>query len=526
MKKITNALLVLMLLAFGACTDLEVPPEGLAPEVFFQDEENYRAFLARVYSGLAVSGQEGPAGNGDISSLDEGFSQYLRQYWQLQELTTDEAIIAWGDEGLPDLHNHTWTAANQFVNAMFFRIAFQISIANEFMRETTPEKLDEREVSDGTRADIVNYRAEARWLRALSYWHAIDMFGQFPFYTEESPFGGNPPAPGSRQEIFEFLVSELNDAEADMVEPGAQEYGRADRAALWMLQAKLYLNAEVYTGTPRYTEALGALNKVIETGLYSISDPFQNMFLTENHTSTEFIFAIPFEGLRTQSFGGMTYLTHAPVGGSMNDVAEPEFGINGGWFGLRTTSAIVDLFPSETTFPDSRALFWTDGQTKDIGSISDFTNGYGLPKYRNVSPEGVIGTDLVHPDTDFPMFRLADTYLMYAEAVLRGGTGGDLGTAVGYINELRERAYGNENGNIDMATLDLPFVLDERGRELYWEGHRRTDLVRFNQFTENGVWPWKGGVAEGQTTGAFRNLFPIPSTELLANPNLSQNPEY
>ncbi|MEM6725368.1 MAG: RagB/SusD family nutrient uptake outer membrane protein, partial [Bacteroidota bacterium] len=211
---------------------------------------------------------------------------------------------------------------------------------------------------------------------------------------------------------------------------------------------------------------------------------------------------------------------------SMNDVAESEFGIAGGWFGLRTTSAIVDLFPSETTFPDSRALFWTDGQSKNISTISDFNSGYGLPKYRNVSSDGQPGSDLAHADTDYPMFRLADAYLMYAEAVLRGGTGGDMGTAVGYINEIRERAYGNSNGNIDMAALDLPFVLDERGRELYWEGHRRTDLIRFNQFTENGVWPWKGGVPEGQTTDAFRNLFPIPSTELLANPNLSQNTGY
>jgi hypothetical protein len=130
-------------------------------------------------------------------------------------------------------------------------------------------------------------------------------------------------------------------------------------------------------------------------------------------------------------------------------------------------------------------------------------------------------------DTDYPLFRLADVYLMYAEAVLRGATSGNATTALGYVNALRTRAYGNANGNITSAQMTLDFILDERARELYWEGYRRTDLIRYSKFTGSAyLWPWKGKVAAGATTETFRDLYPIPSNDLGANPTLKQNPGY
>ncbi len=524
MKKIINILSVVILAVVSSCTDLDLQPlSSTTPEVFFQDESSYRQFIARVYAGLAVTGQRGPAGAGDISSLDEGFSNYIRQYWQLQELPTEEAVLGWGDAGIPDLHNHSWTPDNQFVRAIYYRIYYQISIANEFLRETTDDKLDKRAVSATTRTQIRAFRAEARFLRALSYWHAIDLFGDVPFYTEESGIGSTPPDQVARATVFEFLEKELADIEPDMLAPGTNEYGRADRAALWMLQAKLYLNAEVYAGKSFYNQSLEAAKKVINAGIYSLDDNYQNIFLADNHLSDEIIFAVPFDGESTQGYGGTTYLVHAAVGGSM----KPEdFGIDGGWFGLRTTAALVDLFPDASGAVDKRALFYTNGQSKEINSITNFNDGYGLPKYRNVTSDGVPGADKVFADTDYPMFRLAEAYLIYAEAVLRGATGGDRATALSYINELRQRAYGNATGNIADAQLTLDFILDERARELYWEAHRRQDLIRYNRFTTNGIWPWKGGVKEGRLTEAFRNVFPFPSQELLANPKLKQNNGY
>ncbi len=524
MKKIVNISLIFILGVLSACTDLELTPQNdLTPDVFFTGDDAYERFLTRIYAGLAVTGQQGPAGNADIKGLDEGFSQYLRQYWQLQELPTDEAVIAWNDDGLPDLSNHTWSSSNQFVRAIYYRIFFQVSLANEFLRESTDDKLAGRGVSEEVQAQIPAFRAEARFLRALSYWHGIDLFGNIPFYTEEQAVGGGTPPQASREEIFNYLVSELQEIENDMLAPGEAPYGRADRAALWMLQAKLYLNGEVYTGKPYYTECITACNKVISSGAYSLQDVYHHIFLADNHLSQEVIFSINFDGEATQTYGGTTYLVHAAIGGNM-DAAN--YGVNNGWGGLRTTSALVDLFPDETGEIDERAIFYTNGQTKSIETIAEFTNGYAVPKYQNVTSDGTPGSDPTFADTDYPVFRLADAYLMYAEAVLRGGTGGDLATAVGYINQLRERAYNGATGNITQADLDLDFILDERARELYWEGHRRQDLIRYELFTENGVWPWKGGTQEGKVTPAFRDLYPIPANDLLANPNLEQNPGY
>ena len=203
-----------------------------------------------------------------------------------------------------------------------------------------------------------------------------------------------------------------------------------------------------------------------------------------------------------------------------------EFGINGGWSGLRTTPSLVTKFPSPNG-PDKRAIFHTDGQNINVEDIFTFTDGYAVGKYKNVDVNGRPGTDSEgnHPDTDYPMFRLADAYLMYAEAVLRGGTGGDLATALGYVNLLRQRAYGGTSGNVNSINLD--FILDERSRELYWEATRRTDLIRFNKFTGGSyLWPWKGNVQTGTSIPSTYNVFPIPLTALQANPNLTQNPGY
>jgi hypothetical protein len=201
------------------------------------------------------------------------------------------------------------------------------------------------------------------------------------------------------------------------------------------------------------------------------------------------------------------------------------YGVGGGWGGTRTTSALVDKFPDETGDIDGRAMFFTDEQNKEITDISVFTDGYAITKWKNVKSTGGAGASLDYPDTDFPYFRLADIYLMYAEAAVQGAA--DMGMAVNYVNMLRERAYGDASGNITSGDLNLNFILDERARELYWECTRRTDLVRHGKFTGGEyLWPWKGNVAEGAATDSKFNIFPIPSSDIGANPNLQQNPNY
>lgn len=518
-----NALAVVAALAlFGAagCTDTTVEPQSTITQTnVFNDVNTYKGFIARVYAGLAVSGQQGPAGRPDIQGIDEGFSQYLRLFWEAQELPTDAAVIGWGDVGLPEMNTQMWAASNSFVVAMYYRIFFQVAMANEFLRETSPDKMASRNVSTEVNNAVQTYRAEARFLRALSYWHGIDLFGNIPFVTEEDELGATPPQQSTREEIFDYIVTELN-AIRTQLPAGANTYGRATPAAASMLLAKLYLNSEVYTGTPRYADALAAAQQAIAAG-YTLDTNWRRMFMADNHNSPEIIFPVTQDGLRTQTWGGMTFIVHASVGG--NTMNASNYGVDGGWWGLRLKPQTYRLFEDADHRND---FFFTEGQNVEVNSISDWFSGVAAPKYSNLTSTGSAGSNRTHVDTDFPMFRLADAYLMYAEAHLRGG-GGTRAQALAYVNALRQRAYGGTDGNIADAELTLDFIIDERGRELMWEGHRRTDLIRFGLFTGGDyLWAWKGGVQAGRSTETFRDLYPLPANELVANPNLTQNPGY
>lgn len=522
-RKISALLVASALLGMAAGCDITTDPKSSVTEAsIFTDKASYKAFLAKLYAGLTMTGQVGPNGNGDFGRLDEGFSQYNRQLWQLQELPTDEAVIGWGDAGLPELTTHLWASSNQFVQMMFSRVYFQASMVGEFLRETTPEKLAERGQSDMA-DEIALYRAEARFLRALSYWHGIDLFGDIPLVTEADGIGSTPPLQSTRAEVYAYIVAELQDIRDDLPAAGAGEYGRADQGAVAMLLAKLYMNAEVYTGTAAYDDAVAEVEAVIG-GPYELSDEYEDMFLADNSQNPEFIFPLTYDGQRSKTWGGTTFLAHASCGGSMNAA---DYGLDFCWWGLRTKPEFVALFPApQDASPDGRAIFYTNGQNLDVNSIANFSDGWAAPKWQNITSAGDPGSNPTHPDTDFPMFRLGDAYLMYAELAARGAAGANVGTAVGYVNELRERAYGDDSGNIAAGDLTLDFVLAERGRELWWEGHRRTDLIRFGQFSTAGVWSWKGGTQAGSTTEAFRDLYPIPANEITANPNLVQNPGY
>jgi hypothetical protein len=699
-----------------------IDPDEITSAKVYEDPASYKMVLAKLYAGLSVSGQKGPAGAADIQGIDEGFGQYLRALWYHQELPTDEAVIGWNDQTIKDFHNQRWGSSDVFVSAMYYRIFYQISLCNEYIRETSDGKLSDRGVSGDLKTDVEHFRAEARFLRALSYYHAMDIFGSVPFATENDKVGAFNPPQISRADLFNYIESELLAIEPLMIDARQNEYGRADKGAVWMLLAKMYLNAEVYIGAPKYTECVTYSDKVIKAG-YTLQPKYEDLFKADNQNSPEIIFSINSDGTRTQSYGGTTFIIHAAVGGSM---VPADFGVNGGWGGLRTTKGLVQKFypnaskgfwssprphkssadypllyvpgsyqgwdPSKTTtvlasvandgkfegylyFPDAgaqfkfcqgpnwdvnwgdtgadgtlepsgdnivaadagyykinvdvnaltytiqktdwgiigsataggwdsdqnmtfdaatglwtavldltaadlkfrandgwdlnygdtgkdgileaggdnipigeagsytitlklgapdytytivrnsfdkRAMFWTDGQTLDINDIGTFTDGWAVAKFKNVTSSGQAGSDLNFVDTDFPLFRLADAYLMYAEAVLRGGTGGSMSTAVDYINLLRVRSFGDANGNITQADMTLQFILDERARELYWEATRRTDLVRFGQLTGSAyLWPWKGGSKEGIGTDSKYNIFPLPSSDVSANPNLT-----
>jgi hypothetical protein len=506
----------LLILGVSACTDpTSAPTSTVSENNIFKDVNSYQAFLAKIYAGLSTTGQQGPAGNKDISSIsDEGFSQYMRLYWEHQELPTDEAVLAWGDGAVQEFNGQVWGSSNDFLSGMFARIYMQVTWANEFLSQTTDAKLASRGVGTALKAKIQQFRAEARFLRALSYWHGVDLFGPIPLVTVNDP---TPPKQSTRQEVYDFIVSELIAIQPDLPSASPTTYGRATKEAASMLLAHVYLNGEVYTGAPHYTEALAAAQAAI-TGPFTLDPIYAHLFQADNNTSPEMIFPVVQDGLHTKSFGGTTFLIHAACGGAMSNT---DYGVDGCWWGLRLKPEAYNLLVSDPR----GSFFYTNGQSVTINSLTTFTDGIAAPKFTNKTSSGGTGSDPAYPDTDFPMFRLADAYLIYAEAAVRTGT--NLPQALTYVNMIRQRAYGDNSGDITAPQLTLQFILDERGRELLWEGHRRTDLIRYGLFTGNGyIWSWKGNVQAGQATQPHLDLYPIPVSQLSANPNLKQNPGY
>lgn len=511
-----------------------IDPDSFTETNVFLNAQEAKSALAKLYASLALTGQQGPAGQPDITGIDEGTSQYSRMLFSLNELTTDNAVVGWGDPGLPNLHAMNWGASNDFTTGMYYRLAQEVSFCNSFI--SNAQALNDN-------PEVAAYIAEARFLRAFAYYNLMDLYANVPLVEQVST---ELPEQSNREMIFEFVENELLAIQEDLLASGSNEYGRVDEVAAWGLLSKLYLNAESWIGTPRYTDALNYSQQAINS-TYSINttdangngSAYDELFLADNNSNgaqNEFIFAINFDGNQSKTYGGTTFLVHASIGGSMD---ASEFGVNGGWEGLRTTKALVNKFNYSVTaededgnpveWEDARAMFYTDGQSFEINTIANtFTDGYAVTKFKNVDSDGNQGSDLGGDfvDTDLPLIRVAEIYLNYAEAHLRGG-GGDAATATGYINELRERAFGDNSGNINSSDLSLNFILDERARELYWEGQRRTDLIRYGLFTSGSyLWPFKGGISGGMAVEDFRRLFPLPSNLISVNQNLTQNTGY
>ena len=529
-KKISFALLTVgVITSCSSKLDL-FPQNDFTPDKAYASSEGYTAVLAKIYGSLSIGGNTGGGGMPDIFGLDEGSQiAFIRPFFNMQELPTDEAVVAWNDQTIKDFHDMKWTNTDPFIKGMYARPIWNVALINEYIREASDAKLKDRGISGAEASNIKNSVAEVRFLRAFNYWAAMDLFGKYSFLTEDDAVG-TTPVEKSSAELFAYIEKELLEIEGQLPAAKSNVYGRVDKGAAQALLARLYLNAKTYTGIERNTEAATYAKKVIDGG-YSLSSNYKSLFRADNNSQTnEIIWAITCDGLKTQGYGNTTFLVQAAAGDDFAD-----YNIIGGWFGYRATTGLSSKFyPNKSTSTnDGRALFTTskykiDWNANEIDDISAFDNGVHVKKWTNVYADGRKGNDVggTFVDTDFPVFRLAEMYLIYTEAVLRGGNG-DLGTAVSYINKLRERAYGNNSGNIAQSDLSLQFVLDERARELYWEGHRRTDLIRYDQFnTDAYLWPWKGGAENGRAVDAKYKLYPIPAEARTVNPNLTQNTGY
>lgn len=504
-KYILSAFVVLAGMGLTSCVkDLDVTP--IDPNLNTSDkqlttQQDYMNFLAGVYTGYAVSGYYGPDGGPSISGLDGGASQYFRGLFNLNELPTDEAVNNWNDQTIKDFHAMSWTTSDTFIYAFYSRVNLQIALCNEFIRQAKEF------------GGLDNLIAEARALRVMSYLHAIDNFGNVPFSDENMTVGKDVPEQISRADLFNWIESECKDLinGSDLPAARTAQYGRIDKGAVKMILAKLYLNAGVYTGTPRWDDCADVLNSLASDG-YSLHSTYTDLFGADNDLCTdEIIFAIEQDGVDTQSYGVTNYIIFGSTGDGLNAA---DMGISSGWGGLRATDAFYNTFEDG----DARKLFSDDEFHKGpITDVSEFkAGGHPSMKFRNITSTGVQGKAAGFVDTDFPVFRYADALLMLAECGLNGSSKVTPAAAQNYFNQVRARAG---LGELELTADNL---IAERGRELYHECWRRSDLIRFGKFTSSDfTWDLKPATVE-----AYRVLYPIPSQDMTSSGKLTQNPGY
>ena len=530
-KHFIPAATLLLGMGMTSCVkDLDVEP--LDPNV--STEYTPIGLYNKCYANFAMEGNAG-GGSTDIVASDAGTTGLLRQMFNANELPTDEAICGWGDPGIATFINNGYGADHPMLEMYYNRLYVGIDYCNQYINVAADY--------DATMT------AEVRLLRAIEYYLLMDAFGNIPFGTELAK-----PERYTREQMYAWLEEEVLDIEPALMDAKAKksndaDYGRLDKAAAWMLLARLYLNAEVYTGEAKWDEAATYAKKVMESS-YKLNttsvggwSAYQMLFMGDNgetDAALEAIFPVKTDGLTTTQYGASFFYIASTFGGEMHaNPADPDAtnGTSGAWSGNRARADLVlKFFPQaandETKAPnvqsydmtvaanDDRALFCGVDHTLNATDPADFKTGFGVAKFNNFKTDGSAGHDATYPDTDFFLFRTAEAYLTYAEALFRQGKTDE---ALTIINELRDRAHASA-----MPSLTLKDICDEWSREFYFEGRRRTDLIRFGYFGgRNGyTWQWKGGVYSGTNFEEWRNIFAIPTKDLTANKNLTQNTGY
>lgn len=522
-------------LALCGCSDElnQMPVTETTSADVYSEAANYKSVLAKIYASYVLAGQGQGGDNGDLTTING--QDFSRGYFNLQEAATDEVANTWlSGNNLIDLTYMTWSSKDAWVSDSYYWLFFNIALCNEFLRHCSEDEI--AKFSSAEQDEIRCFRSEARFVRAFSYWMVLDLYRKGPKVDENTPPTGYVPEAFDGPELFDYIESELTSlVEEDSADalPSTNEYGRASRPTAWALLARLYLNSSVYRGnedTEYYTKCISACRKIISNSAFYLEPDYYKLFNADNHKRThEILFAMVCDATTSVTWGGGTYLVCGSCGNSSSQ--DPaKYGLTNGWGMFRARGEIVEKFGDLNNTLDSRAMFYTDGQEQYFtGAIDNQSEGYFFEKFSNLTDEGVAASNSAATgcSTDYPMIRLAEVYLTAAEAFLRGGAGISRPEALDLVNQVRLRAYNNdESGKITDADLTLDFILDERGRELYLESVRRTDLIRFDKFTtDKYVWQWKGGVLDGRAVNAKFNMYPIPDTDLTANPNLS-NPLY
>ena len=515
-----TTILAVGLFCFTGCLDdlNQYPKIEETAETVYTSVDNYKSVLAKIYASYVIAGQESGGGNADIAS-NENYD-YMRCFFNLQECGTDEIALTWAtSDKLYDVSTLAWDYNDPWVNDMYYRCYYTIALCNEFLRysdESSISKFNSEEQSI-----ISEYAIEARFLRSLTYYHVLDLYGQGPFVSEHDKVGAFLPPSYDSNKLFEYIESELLEIAPMMASRANVVYGRAPKGAAYTLLAKMYLNAEVYTGTARYEDCVKNCLEVINEG-YTLEPTYSKLFNADNHLRTnEIIFPFSVDATHTISWGATTYIISGSVSSTSDTQNPADYGLVSAWGMFRMKGELTSKFLDS----DVRGNFYTEGQTQYLDALENASHGYLSTTWTNLPAEGEMAPNAASGGvcTDYPMFRLADVYLMIAECAARNATANiSKSQAVAYFNQIRERAFGNSDHNITVDELDKDLVLEERLRELYLESTRRTDLIRYNKFTTGTyLWQWKGGVKDGRAVDSKYNVYPIPASDISANPNLS-----
>lgn len=564
-KTIAPAVALLLTASLSSCMD-DLDKGNIDPNV--DATPNITGLYSKCYAGLIMEGNDGTA---DFTIDDNGKSTLLRNLFNFNEVPTDEAICWWSDGGIADVGYNKFDPGNATLKNLYYRLMSNISYENHFLS------------LDAAKAEKTKY-AEVRVLRAYSYFLMLDFFGDPTFidkisaetprqaHSYNSKFESGKSYTRAellqmgREFLFGWVEKELLAAEPDLLEAKPEtdsdaDYGRIDKGTCWLLLSRLYLNAGTYLNNdgqnnPYWNKALEYAEKIIDpsTGYALFDDskmskeakdngykPYDLLFMGDNGSngaSCEALLPLMQDGDKTQGWGGSMFYVAALWDATMQTVTAKDAATTANtWSGMRVRPQFVEKFFTDPSVVvnksakeirnmnvDDRAILWGKGnsdgaRTLEIGDNDKFVKGIATPKWNNNYSNGGTPHDSYNVDIDFFLFRVAEAYLNAAEAEMHLNGEGSA-KAKKYIDALRDRAHAAVR-----ASYTLNDVLDERSRELYCEGLRRTDLIRFNQFGGTQAtykWELKGGSTNGTTFAKTNNLYPIPSSEIRSNKNLTQ----
>ena len=541
MKSVKNMYKKIFVVAGAAllfsCTKLDQKVFSVVPnQNFWSTPDQIAAGIAPAYASLTAI----PDGN----------------YHDLAEIPGDDMIVParaadWLAAGQwIELWQHKWTATTAQVQdtwtelyAGIGRINFILSVVNNL---------------NPAPANLANINAELKSLRALYYYWAMDLYGNVPLVTSFET-NASTLTNSTRKQVYDFVEKELTDNLPFLsTDVSLATYGRATKYMAFCTLAKLYLNSVTYTGTARWADAARVCDSVITGGKYNLQTNYFDNFSIKNESSVENIFVVPFD---SKYIGGNNWQME-----TLHYQNDGNFGVPGGaWNGYCTNAEFYSLFDTTSlytvkgqntyrTYNDMRAGQFLIGQQyrelatyppninvlsgstnanlkiKDLKSnldlafypnftdISNPNDPFRLAGLRSVKyfPEAGVQTS---QSNDMVIYRLADVYLMRAEAAVRAGSA--TARELGYVNTIRRRAYsGDVSHDWTMADMTLTNIYNERGRELAWENFRRQDAIRFGTFARART-PKKDADADDHW-----QIFPIPQNQHIANPNLKQNPGY